>query len=131
MSRICIKSPDGRHNFIVPGQDCFNGCGINQHTLSYGPPKEVESPIDRVLERIKNRPKFTSERQMWIQETADMLKVPFKSVLFKTIKWSMERIRDHYLQAIKQDNPQKYWWGIIKWQKAQQQTQVMNNSTQL
>lgn len=35
-NRICNRSPDGRHNFAVTGQDCANGCGLNQAELSGG-----------------------------------------------------------------------------------------------
>ena len=78
---------------------------------------EEPTPRARVPERKHN---FVNERQEWIQLTADMLKVPFKSVLFKTINWKMEWIRDHYLQSTKPEvkNPAKMWWGLIKWQKA-------------
>lgn len=124
--RICKKSTDGRHNFVTPGSNCFNGCGINQNDLSNRPVRKEVDPLDRIAKRIKKGTKFTSERQMWIQETADMLRVPFTVVLYKTIRWDMVRVRDHYLQAKKQSNPGKYWWGIIKYQKAQK---VMNSPT--
>ena len=32
----CPNSKDGRHNFVIAGGDCLNGCGFNQRTLSYG-----------------------------------------------------------------------------------------------
>lgn len=80
--------------------------------------EEFEEPVPRKIEVKKESKanKATSERQYWIQMTADMLKVPFKSVLFKTINWPMEWIKDHYLQCINPevDNPARLWWGLIK-----------------
>ena len=81
--------------------------------------REEESvPRPRKEEKSKKIYKFRNERQMWIQETADMLKVDFSTVLWKTINWPTAWIRDHYLQCKNPevDNPAQRWWGLIKYQ---------------
>ena len=50
--RICTKSKDGRHNFIVPDSDCWNKCGVNQYVLSHGKPKEEESPFNNYIDKF-------------------------------------------------------------------------------
>ena len=63
----------------------------------------------------KPEPKATSKRQYAIQLTADMLKVPFKTVLWKTIVWPTDMILDFYTYCMKNGNPPaKLWWGLIK-----------------
>jgi hypothetical protein len=34
LSRFCLRSKTGEHNFSVPGEDCANACGVNQYDLS-------------------------------------------------------------------------------------------------
>lgn len=88
-------------------QDILNGIRENKDSLEDLKKREPDRP----------EPKNTiNERQYWVQKTADMLKVPFKAVLWKTINWPMPWVRDHYLQCTKPevDNPARLWWGLIK-----------------
>ena len=54
------------------------------------------------------------ERAYWIEETRKKLGIPFKSVLFKTINWKVEWIKDMYLTCKNSENFGKMWWGIQK-----------------
>jgi hypothetical protein len=57
----CNKSKDGRHNFIVAGGDCFNGCGINQAVISNKSVIRQEKPlfeppkVDKKMKSIHTR----------------------------------------------------------------------------
>lgn len=63
----------------------------------------------------KKEKQATSERQYWIQKTADMLKAPFKVVLWKTINWPTPWIQEMYAYCMKEGNPPaKLWYGLYK-----------------
>lgn len=75
--------------------------------------------LKELAERKPRKPepviKATSQRQYWIQLTADMLKVPFTTVLWKTINWPVEWIGDFYTYCMKNGNPPaRLWYGLYK-----------------
>lgn len=55
------------------------------------------------------------ERALWVDETAKMLGKPFGQINGLTRKWSIQKIRDQYLEANKFDkNPAALWWKLRK-----------------
>ena len=60
---FCTKSPNGRHNFPIPGGDCVYGCGANQTELSGGMRKvQPANPFERALRPRKPPKGIHSER---------------------------------------------------------------------
>jgi hypothetical protein len=66
----------------------------------------------------KPEPSAKSQREYWILKTCNMLGVPFKTVLWKTINWPTDWIAEYYNYCMKEgDPPAKMWWGLMKWRK--------------
>lgn len=63
----CSKSPDGRHNFAIPGRDCFNGCGVNQKELS-SPTEPIQPSEFAKYEKIKVNHRIHSELHSIVDE---------------------------------------------------------------
>lgn len=70
-------------------------------------------PPPRPRPKEKPAPKATSKRQLFIQLTADMLKVPFKTVLFKTINWPVDWIQENYEYCMKEGKPPARLWNYL------------------
>jgi hypothetical protein len=92
---------------------------------------EEEQSLSYVSRRKPERLSFTgkgpnSRRAYFIELTAQMLGVPFKTVLWKTITWPEEWIVEMYSICIKSDNPPRLWWGLIK--KSKKQNEISKTS---
>lgn len=89
----------------------------------------MEEPYEQsdyeILEELKYIPRrkpdpvpskpAVNERQHWVQLTADMLKVPFRIALWKTINWPTDWIRDFYTYCMKNGSPPaRLWYGLYK-----------------
>lgn len=84
--------------------------------------EDYESDYD-ILKQLEEMPKrkpekqikASSRRQFFIQQTADMLGVNFKTVLWKTILWPEDWIGDFHQYCLKNGKPPaRLWWGLIK-----------------
>jgi len=73
---------------------------------------KIEFNKYKVKEQKKHTP--SSERAYWISRTAKRLKIPFRSVLYKTIDWELIWIKEMYLHCDKADNFGRLWFGLIK-----------------
>lgn len=85
---------------------------MNEEPSDYDILKELSERKPRKTEAV---PKATSERQLFVQQTADMLGVPFKIALWKTINWPTDWIREFYFYCMKNGNPpRRLWYGLYK-----------------
>ena len=86
-------SPDGRHNFAVPGQNCMNGCGRNQFA---NVSKKVELSMDNIkyVSRSKLVRGIHSELHNFIDETRKAWsdKLPFGRWLGKLRGISLSKL---------------------------------------
>jgi len=77
-----------------------------EESLEYLKPRKLEKKVVS---------KATSKRAYFIELTANMLKVPFKVVLWKTINWPEEWIFENYENAMKNGSPPaRLWNGLYK-----------------
>jgi len=71
--------------------------------------KEIIGRMD-----LKKKNPAPHKRAYWVGLTAKMLERSFGQIFGVTRYWTVDEIRDMFLECNKKDNPPRLWWGLRK-----------------